>query len=98
MPDELQLPERVKEARNQDLLAMVNAMAKPKYERLVGSEVEILCEGYSKSTNERLTGRTPQNKIVVFEGPHDRLKGRIFRVRIDHTHGFTLYGDAVMAG
>ena len=98
MPDELQLPERVKEARNQDLLAMVNAMAKPKYERLVGSEVEILCEGYSKSTNERLTGRTPQNKIVVFEGPHDRLKGEIFRLRIDHTHGFTLYGDAVLAG
>jgi len=97
MPDELQLPERVKEARNQDLLAMVNAMAKPKYERLVGSEVEILCEGYSKSTNERLTGRTPQNKIVVFEGPHDRLKGEIFRLRIDHTHGFTLYGDAVTA-
>ncbi len=97
LPDELQLPERVKEARNQDLLAMVNAMAKSKYEQLVGSEVEILCEGYSKSTNERLTGRTPQNKIVVFEGPHDRLKGEIFRLRIDHTHGFTLYGDAVMA-
>jgi tRNA-2-methylthio-N6-dimethylallyladenosine synthase len=98
IPDELQLPEKVKEERNQDLLAMVNAMAKPKYERQVGSEVEILCEGYSKSTNERLTGRTPQNKIVVFEGPHDRLKGRIFRVRIDHTYGFTLYGDAVVAG
>ena len=95
LPDDIQLPESVKEARNQDLLALVNALARPKYERLVGSTVEVLCEGYSKTTTERLTGRTPQNKIVVFEGPHDRLRGQVLPIRIDHHHGFTLYGDPV---
>lgn len=95
MPDDIQLPERVKEERNQDLLTLVNSHAKAKNEALVGSGVEILCEGLSKTNSERLTGRTSQNKIVVFEGPQDRLKGRIFNIRIAATHGFTLYGDAV---
>jgi tRNA-2-methylthio-N6-dimethylallyladenosine synthase len=97
MPDELQLPESVKEERNQDLLAQINAQAKPKYAALVGSTVEVLCEGYSKTTDERLMGRTSQNKIAVFPGPVDRLTGRIFNVRVAETHGFTLYADAVTA-
>ena len=94
MPDELQLPERVKEERNQDLLQLVNDIGMAKMRALVGQEVEVLCEGYSKTTTQRLTGRTPQNKIVVFEGPHDRLTGGIFPVQVVESHGFTLYGDA----
>jgi tRNA-2-methylthio-N6-dimethylallyladenosine synthase len=94
IPDELQVPERIKEERNQDLLALVNELGRRKLEALVGSEVEVLCEGYSKTTIQRLTGRTSQNKIVVFEGNHARLKGEIFKVRILASHSFTLYGDA----
>ncbi len=93
MPEELQLPERVKEERNQDLLALVNALGMARMRALVGSRVEVLCEGYSKTTTERLTGRTSQNKIVVFPGPHDRLKGEILAVDIVDTHLFTLYGE-----
>ncbi len=95
MPEELQLPERVKEERNQDLLALVNETGHRKMQALVGRELEILCEGYSKTTRERLTGRTSQNKIVVFQGDHDRLTGRIFPVKIDDYHNFTLYGSVV---
>ncbi len=97
MPDELQLPERVKEERNQDLLTLVNALAKAKYARLVGHEVEVLCEGYSKTTTERLTGRTSQNKIVVFTGPHDRLANQMLRIKVAEHHGFTLYGEVAGA-
>ncbi|MGI8602312.1 MAG: tRNA (N6-isopentenyl adenosine(37)-C2)-methylthiotransferase MiaB [Verrucomicrobiales bacterium] len=93
MPDEVQLPERVKEERNQDLLQLVNELGQRKLAALVGQKVEILCEGYSKTTTERLTGRTSQNKIVVFAGPHDRLKGEVFWVRINEFHNFTLYGE-----
>jgi tRNA-2-methylthio-N6-dimethylallyladenosine synthase len=94
MEDALQVPERIKEERNQDLLALVNEIALPRYEALVGSEVEILCEGYSKRTTERLMGRTPQNRIVVFEGDFDRHAGEIFKVHIEETRTFTLYGNA----
>ena len=95
LPDEIQLPERVKEERNQDLLSLINDQAKPKYAALVGKDVEVLCEGYSKTTEERLMCRTSQNKIVVFPGPVERLTGRIFSVRVTETHGFTLYADPV---
>lgn len=98
LPDELQLPERVKEERNQDLLALVNDLGMAKLRALVGRRVEVLCEGYSKTTTERLTGRTSQNKIVVFPGPHDRLKGELVDVKVTDTHVFTLYGEVAEAG
>ncbi len=87
-----QIPEPVKEARNQDLLDVVNAHARARHAALVGQEVEILCEGPSKTNPRRLTGRTPGNKIVVFEG-HPRQVGQIFPVRVVHSSGFTLYGE-----
>jgi tRNA-2-methylthio-N6-dimethylallyladenosine synthase len=93
LPDEIQIPESIKEARNQDLLKLIDAQAKEKLAAEVGRTLEVLCEGYSKTTETRLTGRSPQNKIVVFEGPHDRLRGEILAVNIIETKGFTLYGE-----
>ena len=87
-----QIPEEVKEARNQDLLEVVNAHARARHAALVGQEVEILCEGPSKTNPRRLGGRTPGNKPVVFEG-HPRQAGQIFGVRVVHSSGFTLYGE-----
>ena len=89
-----QVPERIKEERNQDLLALVNHLAIARNTALVGSTQEVLCEGPSKTNKERLTGRTPHNKPVVFEGP-PHLRGKIFPVAIRETTGFTLYGDVV---
>ena len=90
-----QLPEAIKEARNQDLLSVVNRHCAEKMNALVGTEVEILCEGPSRYNPERLTGRTRTNKIVVFEGT-SRHVGRVFQVKITHANGFTLYGDPVL--
>jgi tRNA-2-methylthio-N6-dimethylallyladenosine synthase len=90
-----QLSESVKEARNQELLGVINEIARGKNEALVGKTVQILCEGPSKTNAERLTGRTPQNKIVVFEGGPRHI-GEIFELRITRTTGFTLYGDPAL--
>jgi len=89
MPD--QLPEDLKEARNQDLLAVVNRGVQNKLDALVGRDVEILCEGRSKHNPDRLTGRTRTNKIVVFEG-EPRHVGEVFPLRITHSSTTTLYG------
>jgi tRNA-2-methylthio-N6-dimethylallyladenosine synthase len=89
---EEQVPEAVKEARNQDLLAVFDGMAKARNEALVGTNVQILCEGPSKTNAERLSGRTPGNKIVILEGGQRHI-GQIFDVRITRSSGFTLYGD-----
>jgi tRNA-2-methylthio-N6-dimethylallyladenosine synthase len=87
-----QLPESVKEARNQELLEVVNANATRKLEACVGRNVEILCEGASRYNAERLTGRTRTNKIVVFEGA-PRHVGQVMDVRIVRATNSTLYGD-----
>jgi tRNA-2-methylthio-N6-dimethylallyladenosine synthase len=89
---ESQLPESIKEARNQDLLSVLNAIVIERSAQWVGNTVQILCEGPSKTNPERLSGRTPQNKPVVFEGS-PRHVGHIFDVRITRSTGFTLYGD-----
>ena len=92
---EEQLPESVKEERNQDLLGVLNAIVIRKHEELVGTNVEVLCEGLSKNNDQRLSGRTPQNKIVIFEG-NRRHYGQLLDVRVTRSSGFTLYGDAAI--
>lgn len=98
MPDDIQVPARIKEERNQDLLELVNSIAKPRYAALVGSEVEILCEGASKTNESRLTGRTGTNRIVVFEGDPRRHIGEMLRVRVREAANFTLFAEADVAG
>jgi tRNA-2-methylthio-N6-dimethylallyladenosine synthase len=93
MDEAIQVSEQVKEARNQDLLTLVNQHAYTKYEELVGQRVEILCEGPSKTNETRLMGRTRTNKIVVFEGNPSRHTGEIFDVNIRHYENFTLFGE-----
>jgi tRNA-2-methylthio-N6-dimethylallyladenosine synthase len=97
MDESLQLPEQVKEERNQQLLQLINEMAKTRYEELVGQTIDILCEGPSKTNEQRLSGRTSTNKIVVFEGNRERLTGQLFPVKITGYHNFTLYGDPIVA-
>ena len=84
-----QIDEEVKEARNRDLLKVVDTAAKRAGERLVGREVEILCEGPSKTNHLRLTGRTRSNKIVVFEGAENDI-GQLIDLKITHSTGFSL--------
>jgi tRNA-2-methylthio-N6-dimethylallyladenosine synthase len=90
-----QIDERVKEQRNQDLLTVVDASAHRANEDLVGREVEILCEGPSRTNPARLMGRTRTNKIVVFEGRPEHV-GEIFEVAVQQANGFSLYGTPVV--
>jgi len=89
-----QIDESVKEARNQDLLGIINASARCANERLVGTHVEVLCEGLSKTNPARLMGRTRTNKVVVFEAEENRI-GKIFDVAIERANGFSLYGQPI---
>jgi tRNA-2-methylthio-N6-dimethylallyladenosine synthase len=90
MPD--QVPQEIKEERNQRLLTLINEIAAKHYQTLVGKTVEILVEGPSKKNAARMMGRTRCNKIVVFDGS-DRHRGQLMNVKIDRAGSFTLYGD-----
>ena len=94
MPD--QLPEEVKEERNQRLLELANDLGAKRYGSLVGDMTQILVEGPSKRP-ERMMGRTRCNKIVVFDGS-DRHRGHLMDVKITRAGSFTLYGDPEVVG
>jgi tRNA-2-methylthio-N6-dimethylallyladenosine synthase len=96
------VPEDVKKRRNNDLLAIQNALSTADHRRLVGTTAEVLVEGPSKAAlkhddgpgPKQLTGRTMTDHIVVFEG-NERLIGRTIPVLIEEATAFTLFGTAV---
>jgi tRNA-2-methylthio-N6-dimethylallyladenosine synthase len=90
MPD--QVPQRIREERNQRLLDTINEIGKRKYETFVGRRMQILVEGPSKKNPARMSGRTRCNKIVLFDGG-ERHRGRIMDLKITRAGSFTLYGD-----
>ena len=91
-----QIDERIKDARNHDLLELVNDCARRINERFVGDTMEVLCEGPSKTNPARLMGRTRNNKIVLFEHDDD-VVGTFVDVHVERATGFSLYGTPVRA-
>ena len=99
-PDDV--PEEIKKRRNNDLLAIQNAVSLADQRQRVGQTVEVLVEGPSKtalkhdqgSGPKQLTGRTMTDHIVVFDG-NERLIGRTVVVRINEATAFTLFGSVV---
>ena len=92
-----EVPEEVKEERNHELLRLLTRSAKEKAKTRVGSLVEILVEGPSKTKESRLTGRTRQNRPVIFQGSERHL-GQLLTVRITESTGFTDYADPAILG
>ena len=90
-----QLSEVEKEQRNQRLLEVIDRHAKEKNAAVVGTRQQVLCEGPSKNNPTTLSGRTSQNKIVIFNGDANRLTGKLLDIQIDQSSGFTLYGTVL---
>ncbi len=98
-PDDV--PEEVKKRRNNDLLAIQNAVSLADQQARVGQTVEVLVEGPSKASAKssgpgprQLTGRTTTDHIAVFDG-NERLTGQIVPVRVEAATPFTLFGSVV---
>ena len=97
------VPEEVKKRRNNDLLAIQNAVSLEDHRRRIGETVGVLVEGPSKNSLKhadeagplvQLTGRTRTDHIVVFEG-NRRLIGQTVEVTVEEATAFTLFGSVV---
>jgi tRNA-2-methylthio-N6-dimethylallyladenosine synthase len=75
------VPLETKERRNQILLEDQRAISLERNRPRVGSVVDVLVEGPSKTDAGRWTGRTNQNLIVHFPAGRD-LTGRVATVRL----------------
>ncbi|NDW13557.1 tRNA (N6-isopentenyl adenosine(37)-C2)-methylthiotransferase MiaB [Bacteroides sp. 214] len=61
------VPEEVKIARLNEIIAFQTKLSAASNARNIGKTYEVLVEGISKRSREQLFGRTEQNKVVVFD-------------------------------
>jgi tRNA-2-methylthio-N6-dimethylallyladenosine synthase len=87
-----EVSEKIKEKWNQELLDLLDQQVAVSSKKRIGTLTEILVEGPSKTNASRLTGRSRQNRPVVFEGGTRHL-GQLIDVRITESTGFTDYAD-----
>lgn len=79
LPDNTPLDE--KKERLQRLQATINDMAAKISQNMVGTTEKVLVEGTSKWSDEELSGKTENNRVVNFAGPK-RLIGQLVDVKI----------------
>ena len=85
--------EDTKTRRLNELIALQNELSREQNAKDVGKTFEILIEGRSKRSADQLFGRTPQNKVVVFDRG-DHTAGQTILVTITGSTSATLTGKA----
>ncbi len=92
---EEQVPEDIKKSRLLELIELQDKNAKKSSLSYVGKTVKVLVEGISHKNKNKMTGRTSENKVVIFEG-NSELKGKFVEVKIISAKTWTLYGELMM--
>ena len=92
LPDDV--PEEVKLRRLQEMIDLQLELSLQSNKNDIGKEFEVLVEGYSKRSREQLSGRTSQNKVVLFDNQGQKV-GDLVRVKIKDASAITLFGDII---
>ncbi len=92
MPDNVDL--ETKKQRLQLLQEKLLNQANQISRKMVGSTQRILVEGYSRKSDEELSGRTENNRVVNFVGP-DSLIGQFAEVEITQALNNSMKGKLV---
>jgi tRNA-2-methylthio-N6-dimethylallyladenosine synthase len=88
------IPEEIKTSRLNEIISLQNRLSAHSKRNDVGKTFEVLAEGTSKRSAEHLSGRTSQNKVVVF--PKGNMKaGDYVNVMIERSTSATLIGKAL---
>jgi tRNA-2-methylthio-N6-dimethylallyladenosine synthase len=87
-PDDV--PQPVKERRNQVLLELQARISREALEASVGREVEVLVE--ERNRRGQLAGKSRRNTTVVLDGP-DALIGELVTVRVGRVTATTLIAE-----
>jgi tRNA-2-methylthio-N6-dimethylallyladenosine synthase len=88
------VPDEIKTRRLNEIIALQNRLSAHSKKNDVGKTFEVLAEGTSKRSSEHLSGRTSQNKVVVFPKENSR-KGVYVSVLIERSTSATLIGKMV---
>ena len=86
--------ESIKSERLSEMISLQNRLSAKSKKNDIGMVFDVLIEGFSKRSAEYLSGRTTQNKVVVFPGGEFN-KGEYVRVLIERCTSATLIGKHI---
>jgi len=89
------VPEDVKDARLQTLLALIREQARDALQAKLGQTLDVLVEKTGRVDGD-MEGHTPDFKIVHFRGKPRQI-GQVVPVRITEAYGQSLRGEIVVA-
>ena len=85
------IPEDIKTRRLEEIIALQLELSLMRNKEAIGKTYEVLVEGFSKRSREQLFGRTPQNKVVIFDKTGYRVGDKVM-VQITEASAATLFG------
>lgn len=88
------VPDEIKTRRLNEIIALQQKLSLQSNENDLGETFEVLIEGTSKKSDEKLFGRNSQNKVVVFPAKSYQ-KGDFVSVLINQCTPATLIGEIV---
>jgi len=88
------VPEEIKTRRLNEIIALQNKLSIRSKKHDVGRIFEVLIEDFSKRSQDHLSGRTSQNKVVVFPG-EGKIRGEYVSVKIESSTSATLLGKII---
>lgn len=88
------IDEDVKKKRLNEVIALQQKLSLRSNEKDVGKVFEVLTEGFSKKSQERLFGRNSQNKVIVFDKEDVKI-GEYVNVKVNSCTSATLLGEII---
>jgi tRNA-2-methylthio-N6-dimethylallyladenosine synthase len=88
------IPEEIKGHRLDEIMEMQHKLSLKSNIRDIGKTFEVLVEGVSKKSKDRMFGRNSQNKVVVFDKKDSKV-GDYVMVKVTRCTSATLHGEIV---
>ena len=87
--------DEIKTKRLQEIIELQQQISFKINQGLIGKEEIILVEGFSRKSDQFLSGRTDTNKVVIIPLDEKIKKGSYVKVKINRVTHATLFGDAL---
>jgi len=88
------IPAEEKTRRLEEIIVIQRELSHKSNIKDIGKEFEVLIEGKSKRSEDKLFGRTSQNKVVIFDKEDFKI-GDYIKVKIKECTSATLIGEKV---
>ena len=89
------IPDEVKTKRLQEIIEVQQQVSFEINQKLIGKEEIVLIEGFSRKSDQFLSGRTDTNKVVIIPLTEILKPGDYAKVKINKSTHATLFGELV---